>query len=137
MNNTQENYYRVIKPYESNILHVSSNLMGGASKCYKEFKKVSPNSSSFSIMHMKSNQIYDFNVNNSMTGGMLPNTDIKKLEIKLDSLEKRIVDLENKVNLGNMEIKKENNPVVSEQNKEQIIGGVLTEFNSNFVKKFI
>ncbi len=42
MSISQENFYRLIKPYDSNLLHVSSTMMGGASKCYKELKKVSP-----------------------------------------------------------------------------------------------
>ncbi len=105
MNNTQENYYRVIKPYESNLLHVSSSLMGGAAKCYKECKKVSPNSSSFSVMHMKTNQIYDFDVNNkmSMMGGgdpnnqVVTNTEIKSLQTQIDSLINRVKTLEDKL----------------------------------------
>ncbi len=105
MNNTQENYYRVIKPYESNLLHVSSSLMGGAAKCYKECKKVSPHSSSFSIMHMKTNQIYDFDVNNkmSMMGGgdpnnqVVTNTEIKSLQTQIDSLINRVKTLEDKL----------------------------------------
>ena len=101
MNNTQEKYYRVIKPYDSNVLHSATSLMGGASKCYKEFKKVSPYSSSFSVIQMQTNKIYDFEVNNIMKGGaesVVGVTDIKRLENEIDSLKKRIVDLENKVN---------------------------------------
>ena len=107
MNNTQENYYRVIKPYESNLLHVSSSLIGGASKCYKECKKVSPQSQSFSVMHMKSKQIYDFNVNNTqMMGGaqetqVCTNNDIRNLQIQIDSLINRVKTLEDKLALVN------------------------------------
>jgi hypothetical protein len=108
MNNTQENYYRVIKPYESNLLHTSSSLMGGAAKCYKECKKVSPYTSSFSVMHMKTKEIYNFDVNNknmmsNMIGGgdptnqVVTNTEIKSLQTQIDSLINRVKTLEDKL----------------------------------------
>jgi hypothetical protein len=107
MNNTQENYYRVIKPYESNLVHVSSTLMGGAAKCYKECKKVSPQSSAFSVMHMKTKQTYDFNINNTqMMGGanetqVCTNNDIRNLQVQIDSLINRVKTLEDKLSLVN------------------------------------
>ena len=169
MNNTQENYYRVIKPYESNVVHSSSSLMGGASKCYKECKKVSPYSSGFSVMHMQSNKIYDFEINNIMKGGAestVGQSEIKRLEGEIDSLKKRIVDLENKVNppqaipsqpsqltQTNSNPSNPSNQVPSQSIQPQLTGtenrsktfdhpmsslnGGFTEFNHDLAKKFI
>ena len=170
MNNTQENYYRVIKPYESNVLHSSSSLMGGASKCYKEFKKVSPYSSGFSVMHMQSNKIYDFEVNNIMKGGAtetsVGQSEIKRLEGEIDSLKKRIVELENKVNppqtipshpsqlqtnpsqqsqpMQNSGIQNSGMQNTGTENKSKSfdhpmssLNGGFTEFNHDLAKKFI
>ena len=102
-----DNLYRVIKPYDSNLLHSSKSLMGGASKCYKEVKKVSPSASNFSIMHMKSNEIYDFNINNlnqmgggpdnSMGGTNASLSDLELLRNQMSSIEKRIIAIENKL----------------------------------------
>jgi hypothetical protein len=108
MNNSQENLYRLIKPYDSNLLHTSSTMMGGASKCYKELKKTSPIATNFSIMHMKTNQIYDFDINNinqnvNQTGGNIATlSEMEQVRNYVTSLEKRIIDLENKIN-GNRE----------------------------------
>jgi hypothetical protein len=114
MNNSQENLYRLIKPYDSNLLHASTTMMGGASKCYKELKKTSPVATNFSIMHMKTNQIYDFDINNTnqninQTGGGATPTfsEMEHLKNYVTSLERRIIDLENKIN----------------GNKETIVGG--------------
>lgn len=165
MNNTQENYYRVIKPYESNVLHSSSTLIGGATKCYKECKKISPSSSGFSVMHMQSNKIYDFEIHNIMKGGTnstVSQSEIKRLEDEINSLRKRIVDLENKVNplqaIPSQPIQTYTNPSntthpqpsqhTEMENKSRIFehpmstlnGGFtnkFTEFNNDLVKKFI
>jgi hypothetical protein len=119
MSISQENFYRLIKPYDSNLLHVSSTMMGGASKCYKELKKVSPSANKFSIINTKSNQLYEFDINNNlqMGGGGLPGTvaslsEIELLKRRIDSLEKRIIKLEddqNKDNGNNNEQQNEGN----------------------------
>lgn len=163
MNNTQENYYRVIKPYESNVVHSSSSLMGGASKCYKECKKVSPYSSGFSVMHMQSNKIYDFDINNIMKGGAestVGQSEIKRLEGEIDSLKKRIVDLENKVNppqaipsqqsqlnsnaSNQVPLQPAQPQLTGTENKSKTfdhpmssLNGGFTEFNHDLAKKFI
>jgi hypothetical protein len=155
MNNTQENFYRIIKPYDSNVLHSSSSLTGGASKCYKELKKVNPNSNCFSLIHMQTNKIYDFEINN-MRGGngdsTVSQSEIKRLEGEIDSLKKRIVDLENKVNPpqaipshsqvshhDTMPQQKITN--IENKSKEfehpMMNGGVYTDFNFDLAKKFI
>jgi hypothetical protein len=108
-----DNLYRVIKPYDSNLLHQSKSLIGGASKCYKELKKVSPRASNFSIMHMKTNEIYDFNINNmNQTGGAAGDemggtnaslSDLETLKNQMSSIEKRIIAIENKLNITNVD----------------------------------
>ena len=99
---SSDNLYRVIKPYDSNLLHSSKSLMGGASKCYKEVKKVSPTAKNFSVMHMKSNEIYDFNINNFNQTGGGPNdmggtnaslSDLELLRNQMSSIEKRIISI--------------------------------------------
>ena len=107
---SEDNLYRVIKPYDSNLLHSSKSLIGGASKCYKELKKVSPNATNFSIIHMKNNEIYDFNINNMKSmnqtgGGPGVNASLSDLEIlrnQMTSIEKRIIAIENKLNMNQM-----------------------------------
>ena len=108
---SEDNLYRVIKPYDSNLLHSSKSLMGGASKCYKEVKKVSPTAKNFSVMHMKSNEIYDFNINNFNQMGGGPNdmggtnaslSDLELLRNQMSSIEKRIIAIENKLNMPNI-----------------------------------
>ena len=108
MSISQENFYRLIKPYDSNLLHVSSTMMGGASKCYKELKKVSPDVKKFSIINNKTKELYEFDINNNlqMGGGNLPGTvaslsEIELLKRHIESLEKRIIKLEDIVNIGN------------------------------------
>jgi hypothetical protein len=85
--------------------------MGGASKCYKEVKKVSPTAKNFSVMHMKSNEIYDFNINNFNQTGGGPNdmggtnaslSDLELLRNQMSSIEKRIIAIENKLNMPNI-----------------------------------
>jgi hypothetical protein len=125
MNNSQENLYRLIKPYDSNLLHTSSTMMGGASKCYKELKKTSPIATNFSIMHMKTNQIYDFDINNinqnvNQTGGNIATLgEMEQLKNYVSSLEKRIIDLENKINGNN------------ENNANIVVGGASVINNHN------
>ena len=102
---SEDNLYRVIKPYDSNLLHSSKSLMGGASKCYKEVKKVSPTAKNFSVMHMKSNEIYDFNKNNTnnlnqMGGGTNASlSELESLRNQMTSIEKRIIAIEDKFNM--------------------------------------
>ena len=159
MNNTQENYYRVIKPYESNLVHVSSTLMGGAAKCYKECKKVAPQSSAFSVMHIKSKQIYDFNVNNTqMMGGaaetqVCTNNDIRSLQVQIDSLINRVKTLEDKLSpVNNPENTQQNtqlpqtqpsqlntqlNTQLQQTQPSQLNGGAHNNFNLNLARRFI
>jgi len=132
MSISQENFYRLIKPYDSNLLHVSSTMMGGASKCYKELKKVSPSANKFSIINTKSNQLYEFDINNNlqMGGGNLPGTaaslsEIELLKRRIDSLEKRIIKLEDEQNKGNVNNRNGNNG----NNNEQQIEGNSTNLN--------
>jgi len=110
---SEDNLYRVIKPYDSNLLHSSKSLIGGASKCYKEVKKVSPTAANFSVMHMKTNEIYDFNINNNIKqlGGGADNdngginaslSDLEILKNQLLSIEKRVIAIEDKLNMPNM-----------------------------------
>lgn len=136
MNNSQENLYRLIKPYDSNLLHASSTMMGGASKCYKELKKSSQNATNFSIMHMKTNQIYDFDINqnqniNQSGGGTIPTlSEMGEVRNYVASLEKRIIDLENKIN-GNGEnvIKGGNNEDVKVNSDVKRGGSVINNRN--------
>lgn len=118
--NLQDNFYRLVKPYDSNLLHPASSLTGGASRCYKELKKVCPNVEKFSIIHMPTSQLYEFEVN-KLIGGNIDTTvqqsEIKKLESEIDSLKKRLIVLEDKINhdLSNnlQHIKPHNTPTVS------------------------
>ena len=163
MNNTQENYYRVIKPYESNLVHVSSTLMGGAAKCYKECKKVAPQSSAFSVMHIKSKQIYDFNVNNTqMMGGaaetqVCTNNDIRSLQVQIDSLINRVKTLEDKLSPVNdpekpqqntqqntqlsqtqpSQLNTQLNTQLQQTQPSQLNGGAHNNFNLNLARRFI
>ena len=95
---TNKTAYKVIRPYTSQKLHFSSSLEGGASKCYREVKSLMPNSSDFSVMNMTTNELYDYKLNKipAQNGGILPSLDIKKLEDKMESLEKRVKTLEDK-----------------------------------------
>lgn len=98
MSISQGNFYRLIKPYDSNLLHISSTMMGGASKCYKELKKVTPGANNFSIINTKTNQLYEFDINNNLQigGGTTASlSEIELLKRHIDSLEKRIIKLEN------------------------------------------
>ena len=94
MNN--QNIYRLIKPYQSNTVYEAKTLLHGAGKCYKELKKNNVNSSSFSIMNINDNSIYDFNINEK-----------PKMELKKDLSE--LLNNNNKINQngGNDEIKKD------------------------------
>jgi hypothetical protein len=125
MSISQENFYRLIKPYDSNLLHVSSTMMGGASKCYKELKKVSPGVKNFSIINTKTNQLYEFDINNNlqMGGGNLPGTvaslsEIELLKRHIESLEKRIIKLEDDIN-NNMDKPQQQ---TQQQTQQQIQG---------------
>ena len=96
---TNKTAYKVIRPFTSQKLHFSSSLEGGASKCYREVKSLMPNSTNFSVMNMTTNELYDYKLNkipNQLNGGILPSLDIKKLEEKMESLEKRVKTLEDK-----------------------------------------
>jgi hypothetical protein len=101
MSISQENFYRLIKPYDSNLLHVSSTMMGGASKCYKELKKVSPSTKNFSIINTKTNQLYEFDINNNLQMGGGTSASLSEIELlkrHIESLEKRIIKLEDNTN---------------------------------------
>jgi len=90
--------YKVIRPYTSQRLHFSNTLEGGASKCYREIKGLNKNITDFSVMNMLTNEIYDYKLNKVplQSGGVdLPSIDMKKIEEKLESLEKRVIKLEN------------------------------------------
>lgn len=99
---TNKTAYKVIRPYTSQKLHFSSTLEGGASKCYREVKSLMPSSTDFSVMNMTTNELYDYKLNklpiqqSLQNGGILPSLDMKRLEEKIDSLEKRIKTLEDK-----------------------------------------
>ena len=135
----QENLYRVVKPYDSNILHSSHSLMGGASKCYKEIKKISPSAGEFSVIQMNTNQVYDFNINNQLPqhGGMNGTvgttatlSELEALKVQYKSLEKRIIDIENKMNIK-IDNKEENNNENENHNEKS------TNFNVDVARKFI
>ena len=93
---TNKTAYKVIRPFASQKLHFSSSLEGGASKCYREVKSLMPNTNDFSVMNMTTNELYDYKLNKvpAQNGGILPSLDIKKLEDKIESLERRIKTLE-------------------------------------------
>jgi len=95
---TNKTAYKVIRPYTSQKLHFSSSLEGGASKCYREVKNLMPDSTDFSVMNMTTNELYDYKLNKTLnqSGGILPSLDIKKLEDKMESLERRVKTLEDK-----------------------------------------
>jgi len=95
---TNKTAYKVIRPYTSQKLHFSSSLEGGASKCYREVKSLMPSSTDFSVMNMTTNELYDYKLNKTpaQSGGILPSLDIKNLEEKMESLERRIKTLEDK-----------------------------------------
>ena len=95
---TNKTAYKVIRPFTSQKLHFSSSLEGGASKCYREVKSLMPNSTDFSVMNMNTNELYDYKLNKvpAQNGGILPSLDIKKLEEKMESLERRVKTLEDK-----------------------------------------
>jgi hypothetical protein len=95
--------YKVIRPYTSQRLHFSNTLEGGASKCYREIKSLNKNITDFSVMNMLTNEIYDYKLNKVplQSGGVdLPSIDMKKIEEKLESLEKRVIKLENVQNVN-------------------------------------
>ena len=54
---TNKTAYKVIRPFNSQKLHYSSSLEGGASKCYREVKALMPNSNDFSVMNMSTNEL--------------------------------------------------------------------------------
>lgn len=60
MNN--KNVYRLIKPYQSDKVYEASTTMHGAGKCYHELKKNNVNCSSFTIMNLDDNSMYDFKI---------------------------------------------------------------------------
>jgi len=96
---TNKTAYKVVRPFTSQKIHFSSSLDGGASKCYREVKTVMPASTDFSVMNMTTNELYDYKLNKvpsqqSQNGGILPSLDIKKLEEKMESLERRVKTLE-------------------------------------------
>ena len=103
MNSNAKKFYKIINPYQSNIVHASSTLIGGANKCYRELKQTLGSGTDFSIMDVYSNDIYKFEKNHKLHGGMpnvLPSGDIISLNQKISSLEKRIISLEDKLNLS-------------------------------------
>jgi len=96
---TNKTAYKVIRPYTSQKIHFSLTLEGGASKCYREVKSLMPNSNDFSVMNMTTNELYDYKLNKlpaQQNGGIMPSLDMKKLEEKIESLEKRVKTLEDK-----------------------------------------
>ena len=99
---TNKTAYKVVRPFTSQKLHFSASLEGGASKCYREVKALMPNSTDFSVMNMTTNELYDYKLNKTpaqqtlQNGGILPSLDIKKLEEKMESLERRVKTLEDK-----------------------------------------
>jgi hypothetical protein len=112
---TNKTAYKVIRPYTSQKLHFSSSLEGGASKCYREVKSFMPNSTDFSVMNMSTNELYDYKLNKTpaqQNGGILPSLDIKKLEDKMESLEKRLKTLEDKS--INNDIQKSDKPILTD-----------------------
>ena len=106
-----ENLYKVILPFNSHLVHSSSSINGGASKCYKEIKNQTGGVDLFSIMNINSNKVYNFqtksnnnlNKNNSMNinnsnqnGGFLSNlNEIRSMNEQIKMLESRIISLEN------------------------------------------
>jgi hypothetical protein len=60
MNN--KNIYRLIKPYQSDKVYEATTTMHGAGKCYQELKKNNVNCSSFTIMNLDDNSMYDFKI---------------------------------------------------------------------------
>jgi len=104
---TQKNYYRIVRPYESKLVHSSSTLQGGAGKCFKELIKVQPSATDFSILDLYGNEVFDFNVNKPpisqelLLQGQIANLtldDVKKMVDRINTLEQRIISLENKLN---------------------------------------
>ena len=101
---SQQKYYRVVRPYDSNMVHSSTTLEGGAGKCFKEIMKVQPNSTDFSILDLYGNEVFDFNVNKPpisqelLLQGQVANLtldDVKKMIDRINNLEQRIISLEN------------------------------------------
>ena len=111
-----ENLYKVILPFNSHLVHSSSSINGGASKCYKEIKNQTGGVDLFSIMNINSNKVYNFqtksnnnlnnfnknsnntmNINNSnQNGGFLSNlNEIRSMNEQIKILESRIISLEN------------------------------------------
>jgi len=101
MNSGSKQYYRIIKPYSSNNVYPASTIISGAGKCFKEVLRIAPQAEVFSIMDINSQNIYDFNVNKPpvskevLDANPLVNlADIKKINDRIDSLEKRFSELE-------------------------------------------
>ena len=137
---TNKTAYKVIRPYTSQKLHFSSSLEGGASKCYREVKSLMPNSTDFSVMNMTTNELYDYKLNkipNQQNGGILPSLDIKKLEDKMESLEKRIKTLEDKnisVNAINEKTEKIENFIQASPRVSPRVNGELMKVNGESMK---
>jgi hypothetical protein len=108
-----ENLYKVILPFNSHLVHSSSSINGGASKCYKEIKNQMGGVDLFAIMNINSNKVYNFqtksnnnlnknsnntmNINNSnQNGGFISNlNEIRSMNEQIKMLESRIISLEN------------------------------------------
>ncbi len=104
MMSQSENLYKVILPFNSHMVHSSSSINGGASKCYKEIKNQTGGVDLFSIMNINTNKVYNFqtksnnnlNKNSNQNGGFLSNlNEIRSMNEQIKMLESRIISLEN------------------------------------------
>jgi hypothetical protein len=86
-----------------------------------------PTSTEFSVMNMNTNELYDYKLNKtpSQAGGIFPSLDMKKLEEKMESLERRVKNLEDK-NLDKIE---RTDKIDSVMQRSEKIDKVLDKFD--------
>jgi hypothetical protein len=104
MNN--KNVYRLIKPYQSDKVYEARTTLHGAGKCYNELKKNNVNCTSFTIMNLDDNSIYDFKINDKPKMVLKENDKINELlqqnggekSNDLDELKNIINNLKNNFN---------------------------------------
>lgn len=149
---SQQYYYKLVRPFESNNVYLASSLMSGAGKCFKEVLRAMPDTTEFSIIDINSNEVFDFNINpppisQELLQAKLESNvsleDIKELRDKINNLERRILKLEgvkgssedNVILLGGDNNKSINNSVNNNINTLSQVNSIKMNNNRNLSNK--